>query len=153
MQRFARYGLFFSALGATTLLTFSVRKHDAESVPSTRPIRDWDIAELAVHLNRMGVEVRLRAVPRNGTLNRMAFLTSTGKEWSELNALNKDPIRIHEWRGTIYCEQIGESDVTYLLEQWGDRCLVVRPFVFYGDAELLERVRTSLAPLAMPDGP
>jgi hypothetical protein len=135
------------------LLGVSVRKHDADSAPSTRPIHSWDIAELAVHLNRMGVEVRLRGVPRNGILNRMAYLTSTGKEWSELNVLNKDPSRIQEWRGTIYCEQIGESDVPYLLEQWGDRCLMVRPFVFYGDAELLERVRAVLAPLESPEAP
>ncbi|HZV05507.1 MAG TPA: hypothetical protein VE999_10520 [Gemmataceae bacterium] len=153
MQRFTRYGLFFSALGATTLLAVSVRRQGADPTTSIRPIHDWDIADLAVHLNRMGVEVRLRAVPRNGTLNRMAFLTSTSKEWEDLNALNKDVRRIQEWRGTLYCEWVGENDVSYLFGQWGDHCLLVRPFVFYGDVELLERVRTALAPFAQSDGP
>jgi len=100
---------------------------------------------LAVHLNRKGVKVQLWTVPKNGPLNHSAYLTSTVKTWRNLNALTKDPRRIHEWRGTLYCERIGESEATHLLEQWGDRCLIVGPFLLYGDAELLQRVRIALA--------
>src|SRR5262249_11519701 len=111
----------------------------------------WDIAELADHLNRMGVEVRLRAVPKNNQLYQSAFLTSTAKEWADLNALNKDPRSIQEWRGTLYCERVSENGAQYLLEQGGDYCMVIRLFYFYGDAELLDRVRVALAPFAPPD--
>jgi hypothetical protein len=133
-----------------TFLAVTVRKHGANPPTSMRPFKDWDIPELAIHLNRMGVEVRLRAVPKNGQPNYSAYLTATAKEWRDLNELSKDPQRIQEWRGTIYCERVGVSDPSHLLEQWGEHCMAVGPFLFYGDAELLERVRDALAPLASP---
>jgi hypothetical protein len=108
---------------------------------------------LAVYLNRRGVEVVLRAVSRHGTLQQSAYLTSTAKKWRDLNLLCKDPRRIEEWRGTLYCERVGEGDASHLIEQWGDHCLAVGPFLFYGDAELLELVRVALAPLAPPNAP
>ena len=95
------------------------------------------------------MEVRLRAVPKHGPLTHSAYLTSTVKEWRDLNALSTDPNGIQEWCGTVYCEHVGENDVTHLIEQWGtDHCLVVGPFLFYGDAELLARISALLAPLA-----
>ena len=140
-----RYGLCFAGFAAMILLAVTVREYGVSPAASSRPIRDWDITELAVHLNRKGVEVQLWAVPQSGPLNHSAYLTSTVKEWRDLNALNKDPRRIQEWRGTLYCERMGERDATQLLEQWGDRCLIVGPFLLYGDAELLERVRIAFA--------
>jgi hypothetical protein len=99
------------------------------------------------------VEVRLQAVPKHGPIGHSAYLTSTAKEWRDLNALSKDPKRIAEWRGVLYCERVGESDVTHLLEQWGDHCLVVGPFLLYGDAGLLERARAALAEFAPSEIP
>ena len=145
MQSSLRYGLCFAAVAAMVSLAVSVRKYSVGPAAGSRPIHDWDIPELAVHLNRKGVEVQLWTVPKNGPLNYSAYLTSTVKEWRDLNALNKDPGRIQEWRGTLYCERIGESEASHLLEQWGDRCLIVGPFLLYGDAELLQRVRIALA--------
>jgi hypothetical protein len=147
MHHSLRFGLFFAAVAAMSLLAVSIRKDGVGPSAASRPIRDWDIAELAVFLNRKGVEVQLWTVPKNGPLNYSAYLTSTVKEWRDLNVLNKDPSRIQEWRGTLYCERIGESDVSHLLDQWDDRCLVVGPFLLYGDAELLKRVRIALADL------
>ena len=144
MHYFLRYGLCFVAVAAMILLAVSVRKYGIGPVAASRPIHDWDITELTVHLNRKGVEVQLWAVPQSGPLNHSAYLTSTVKEWRDLNALNKDPRRIQEWRGTLYCERMGES-ASQVLEQWGDRCLIVGPFLLYGDAELLERVRIAFA--------
>lgn len=148
MPRLTRYGLYFTVLSAMTLLIVSVRKHGADPAPSSRPLNDWDIPELAFQLKRMGMEVRLQAVSKNGPLSHSAYLTSTAKEWRDLNLLSKDPRRIHEWRGTIYCERVGDSEMSHLLEQWGDRYLAIRPFIFYGDPELLDRVRIALDPLA-----
>lgn len=146
MLRFMRYGLCFASFAAMTLLVVSVRKHGVNAPHTPRPINEWDIPELAVHLNRVGVHVQLWAVPKNGPLNHSAFLTSTAKEWRDLNVLSKDPRRVQEWNGTLYCERIGENDATHLLEQWGeDHCLAVGPFLLYGDAKLLERVRAALA--------
>jgi hypothetical protein len=137
--------LCFAAIAAMSLLAVSVRKYSVGPAAAWRPIHDLDIPELAVHLNRKGVEVQLWTVPKYGPLNHSAYLTSTVKKWRDLNALNKDPGRIQEWRGILYCERIGESDATHLLEQWGDHCLIVGPFLLYGDAELLKRVSIALA--------
>jgi hypothetical protein len=155
MPRFTRYGLCFASVAAMALLIVAVRKQGADSTSASRAIDTWDIPELADHLNRMGIQVRLRAISRDGPLTRdglltdSAYLTTTAKEWIDLNSLCKDPKRIRKWRGTLYCERIGERDVAHFyIEQWGDHCLLVRPFLFYGDPELLERVRNALASIA-----
>ena len=70
-----------------------------------------------------------------------AFLTTTDKEWEDLNHLVKDPKRINEWRGTLYCERAkANTDLWYLIRQWGANSLIVGPFLLYGDPELLVRV-------------
>lgn len=146
MPRFTRYGLCFASLTALTLLAVSARKPVVGPASATRPIHDWDIPELAIHLNRKGVEVRLRAVPKNGLLDHSAYLTSTTKEWEDLNILCKDRSFMDQWCGTLYCERIGDKDASHLIEQWGDEyCLLVGPFILYGDTELLKRVRDALA--------
>jgi hypothetical protein len=150
MQRSTRYGVFFAALAAMTLFAVAFRKHPTDpSSPSPR-IHDWDIAQLATNLNRLGVQLHLRAVPKNNQLSQSAFLTSTAKEWADLNALIRDPRTIEEWRGTLYCERVSENGAKYLLEQGGDYCMLISPFYFFGDAELLNRVRNALAPFASP---
>ncbi len=148
MPRLTRYGLLITVLAATAILAVSARRHAADPAPSARALNDWDIPELAIHLNRMGVEVRLRAVPKKGQFSRSAYLTTTTKEWGDLNSLLKDASCIRDWNGTLYCERVGDSDVTHLLEQWADHCLVIGPFLFYGDPELLVLVRDALAPYA-----
>jgi hypothetical protein len=153
MPRFPRYGLFFAALAAMTLLVCSAHKHAVNPASATRPIDDWDFAELAIHLNRMGVEVRLRAVPKIGPVTHSAYLTCTAKEWQDLNQLTKDPKRIQDWCGTVYCERVGVSDPKHLLDQWGEHCLAVGPFLFYGDAHLLELVRAALSEYVPSDEP
>jgi hypothetical protein len=144
MHNSVRYGLCFAAAAAMSLLAVSVRKYGVGPSAASRPIHDWDIPELAVHLNGKGVEVQLWTVPKNGPLNHKAYLTSTVKQWRDLNALTKHPHRIQEWRDILYCERMGES-ASQVLEQWGDHCLIVGPFLLYGDAELLQRVRIALA--------
>lgn len=148
MRRISRYGWLGAALTAMILLAVAFRQRGADAVRSSRPINDWNISELVEELNRMGVEVRLRSTQKDGVAGETAFLTCTDKSWRELNALNKDAKRSQEWRGVLYCERAGERDSTHLIRQWGDRSAVVGPFLFYGDAELLRRVRAALIPFA-----
>jgi hypothetical protein len=129
------------------VLAVASRPRRAESLPASRPIEDWSIVELVEHLNRMGVEVRLRSTQEDGTLGQAVYLTTIDKEWIALNRLNKDKNRINEWHGVIYCERTGQY-MSSVFQLWGDHRLVVGPFLFYGDAELLNRVRAALAPFA-----
>lgn len=148
MQRFSRYGWWTVAFVTMILLAVISRPRRDGAAPAARPIGDWDIPELVEHLNRSGVQVQLRSTVKNGADGLTAFLTATDKDWPSLNSLNKDAKRIRDWSGVLFCERVGESDVTHFTDQWGDRCLVVRPFLFYGDAGLLHRVGAALAPMA-----
>lgn len=146
MPRLLRFGLCFASLAVLTWLAVSARKPALGPDFRARPIHDWDIPELAIHLNRKGMAMRLRAVPKNGSIGHSAYLTATAKEWKDLNVLCKDPAFIQHWSGTLYCERIGNKNASHLIEQWGDEhCAIVGPFIFYGDAELLKRVRVALA--------
>jgi hypothetical protein len=56
--------------------------------------------------------------------------------------------RIHSWRGTLFClRKSGENDWSDLVLSWGDCCLEAGPFLFFGDRELLARVRAALSAL------
>jgi len=148
MQRFSRYGWWSAAFVAMILLAFVSRQLGLDARSSSHSIDDWSIVELADELNRMGVRVQLRSTQQNGTVGQTAFLTFTDKNWRSLNALKKDSRHIHEWRGVLFCERVGERDATHLTNQWGNHCLAVGPFLFYGDAELLRQVRDALTPFA-----
>jgi hypothetical protein len=143
MPRLTSYGWYMASVAAIALLVVLLRKHGMGSAPAARSINDWDIAELAIYLNRNGIEVRLRTTPKNGPLGRSAYLTTTTKEWNDLSSLIKDPKHMQGWRGTLYCERVGEGKP--YIELWGNYCLVVGPFLLYGDPELLDRVRSALA--------
>lgn len=146
MQRLSHYGWWSAALVTMISLAIASRPRSADSGSSPLSIDDWSIVELATHLNRMGVDVRLRSTREDGILGQTGFLTTLDKNWHKLNGLNKDGRRIDEWRGVLYCERMNySSPATYL---YRDRCWAIGPFLFYGDAELFERVRTALAPFA-----
>jgi hypothetical protein len=146
MHHFPRYYLLFTALAATTLMSISLGQRLSNPVSNLRSIDDWDIPELADHLNRAGLKVRLCSPQKNGMIVQAAFLTITDKDWDGLNPLIKDPSRLPAWRGTVYCERVTERDAEELAAQWGDPCLVAGLFIFYGDGELLEGIRAALAP-------
>lgn len=148
MQRFSRYGWWFGVFGMMVVLTVAFRQCGSDPVQSARSVYDWDFSELVEHLNQMGLNVRLRSTQASGTLGQTAFLMVSEKDWRSLNSLKKDNNRIHEWRGVLFCERVGQSDASHLTDQWGDHCLAVGPFLFYGDTELLGQVRSALHPYA-----
>ncbi len=146
MHPFSRYCLLSTALLAMTLLAISLGQRLGNRPVSRQLFDDRSIPQLADHLNRAGLQVRLQSTIKGGVLGQTAFLTTTNKDWNDLNHLSKTSNRIREWRGTVYCERLGKGDP--VLRQWGDHCLVASPFVFYGDTELLKRIGAILAPFA-----
>jgi hypothetical protein len=148
MIRLARYGWPCAALVALTWLAIAIQLRGTDPAPPPPPLDDWDIPQLAEHLNRAGLPVRLLSTQKNGRIGYTAFLTMTDKEFDDLNALAKVLDRIQQWHGTIYCERGGKNDSANLLQQWGEYGWAAGPFVFYGDTQLLDRIRAALAPLA-----
>jgi hypothetical protein len=116
------------------------------------PPDDWDIPRLVAYLNGKGLGLRVVSTLKGGGgSDRMAFLTTTDKGWEELSRPLRGRSQIERWRGTLYCER-GPSggDWADLKRQWGDCCLVVGPFLLFGDRELLGRVRAALSDLSQP---
>jgi hypothetical protein len=64
-----------------------------------------------------------------------------------LNTEAKVRENIAAWRGAVYCERApGPVRREEQMRDWGDCCLHIGPFVFFGDREMLAEIRTSLSP-------
>jgi hypothetical protein len=132
------------ALPALAALAVAIGERAAPAT-SDGPNDNWDIPRLVVYLNEAGLRLLMVATRKDGDVYPSAFLTTTDKEWIELNRLPKDPGHIDRWRGTLYCEQGPGGDAwSDLARQWGDCCLISGPFLFFGDPALLTRVREVL---------
>jgi hypothetical protein len=114
------------------------------------PLDDWDVPELVHYLNRAGLRLHVVSTALDDVVQNTAFLTTSEKSWYEVNVLVKHESRLDSWQGVLYCERV-DSDVMrrQLAEQWGDHGWSAGPFLFFGDPELLARVRAVLldAPL------
>jgi hypothetical protein len=143
MQRHPPRWFVPAVFAAAVLLAVSLGQRRA--TPPPLPLDDWQLPELVAHLKRAGLRLRMAAIAKNGAISPAVFLTTEEKPWRELNGLSKDPKRIAEWRGVLYCEYRGGRDQAGLARLWGEDCLTAGPFIFYGDAALLARVRDALA--------
>lgn len=150
MKRLTHYCLLSTALLAMTSLAVWLGQSLHTRMVEQRTLDDWDIPELADQLNRAGLQVQMQSTRKDGMIGRNAFLTTTDKDWDELSNLRKDSSRIQEWRGTVYCEHVRGHDPAELICLGEDHWFVASPFIFYGDAELLQRISAILAPLAPP---
>jgi hypothetical protein len=146
----------WSALLVSASLAVWIGQRVHGPATSDVPPDDWDIPRLVAHLNDQGLGLRMVSTLKTDVIDQTAFLTTTNKKWQVLNRLPKDHKQIDLWRGTLYCE-LGRDglfmrdDWSALTSQWGDCCLVIGPFLFYGDRELLGRVRAALAALSRSD--
>jgi hypothetical protein len=140
-----------AALLAGALLAVWARQRTSGPAAPAPPLDGWDIPRLAAHLNGEGLGLRMVATQKDGAVHQTAFLTTTGKGWEDLNRLPKDLNQINRWQGTLYCERVpGGDGWPGLAHPSDDCCLVVGPFLLYGDRELLGRVRAALTALAQP---
>ncbi|HEY7308423.1 MAG TPA: hypothetical protein VH643_03570 [Gemmataceae bacterium] len=146
MRRPLTRWLLTTAFMAAVLLVVALGQRKRE--PATPALDDWSLSELVDHLNREGLGLRMVSPQKNGDIGQAVYLTPTDKGWHDVNALTKDPRRIGEWRKIIYCESVKGRDPSYLMSQWGEDALVIGPFLFYGDRELLRRVRAILREFA-----
>lgn len=145
MQRFARYGLSAAAVLAMTLLTASVGRRLVQRAAAQHALENWGIPELTDHLNHAGLPMRLCSPRKDGLIDQAAYLTTTDKDWDGLSSLKRGSRLIQKWRGTVYCESVRKSrEPAFDLDE--EHYMVVGPFVFYGDAGLLERIRVILLP-------
>jgi hypothetical protein len=100
------------------------------------------LTELTELLSQKAPE--LHVVPRreNGPVDGL---------WVSVRPLDRDQLpnlsRIHErgdrWQGIVFCEQVREGFVIpkEIIHDWGEYGLQIGPFLFFGDPDLLRRIR------------
>jgi hypothetical protein len=133
--------LALAALLAAALVGARLRR----AAQPTLDLSGWDVPRLVEHLRGRGLPLRAVSTIKDGPIGNSAYLTTTDRSWRELNLLFAAPEQIDHWQGTLYCERVrprGSRDEQAAL--WGDCCLLVEPFLFFGDRELLLKVREAL---------
>jgi hypothetical protein len=145
MQRSTTAWFLAACFSGIVLLAVTCGKQQVGPAASPLPLDDWHILEMVAHLNRAGLKLRLITVSKHGAIGPSVYLTATKKEWEELNNLHKDHQIIDRWKGVLYCERVTGYDPSEMMQSWGDDCLLIGPFLFYGDAEMLAHVRAALS--------
>jgi hypothetical protein len=119
--------------------------------PVEPAIDDWDVPRLARHLNEHGLGLRVLATSKRYDTPERAYLTTTDRTFEQLDVLPKAvALRRGTWKGTLYCQRTSNPVARELSAGvWEDEdgLPVIGPFVFFGDPELLRRVRAALADL------
>lgn len=144
MRPYWRYLLLCTPFVVMAFLAAPFGQRLALFMPDALPLDDWDISQLTAYLQKTGVEVRMVPTAKDGPLDQSVFLTYTNQDWSYFNGLIKDAKHIHKWRGTVHCLRETSNVAANLAQQWGDQGLLIGPFVFYGDTELLARIHAAL---------
>jgi hypothetical protein len=105
----------------------------------------WDVRDLVAYLEGRGLRLHLTPTRAGGDASANAYLTTEAKPAAELYGLITDRHTMHHWAGVVYCERCRRYEAREVcLELWGDCGLRAGPFVFFGDPELLARIRTAL---------
>jgi hypothetical protein len=144
-------GPFLAVALAGALLAVLIRQCLDSPQPSAGPPDDWSIPQLVAYLNGKGLGLRMVSTRKDGIIDQNAFLTTTDRDWKELNGVPKVQEQMHCWSGTLFClRKASESDWPDRVRFWGDCCLEAGPFVLFGDRELLARVEAALSAFAPP---
>jgi hypothetical protein len=138
---------FGPALGLSLVLGVALLGCRVQEKPPARDpdLDGWDTPHLIRSLESGGLHLRPIPVTETGPIHRSVYLTGTDRGWMELNDLPKVPEQIDRWHGTVYCEEVGHAEARKeQTDLWGDCCLCLGPFVFFGDRQLLGQIRDVL---------
>jgi hypothetical protein len=108
-------------------------------------LREADLSRLAELLREHGLDWRLAPGNERGDLRHNGFLTTTDLDWRKLHIIPKAPEQIGRWQGTVYCERLNQPNSRdQQIPMWGDCCVRIGPFVFFGDRAMLAQLREAL---------
>jgi hypothetical protein len=116
--------------------------------PPARPAPrrdDWDVPRLVERLHARGLDLHVTPVIRGGPTGRSVYLSETERDWIDLSRLRAAREYVGEWRGVVLCEWNGPRGGDYArVSTWGDACVELPPFVFFGDPALRDRIEEAL---------
>jgi hypothetical protein len=112
-------------------------------------IDDWDVSRLARHLNDRGLGLRVLSTSATYDTPDSVYLTTTDLNFEQLDVLPKSvKVSRAPWKGSLFCQRMSNPEKReWFARTWEDEdgLPIVGPFVFFGDPELLRRVRAALA--------
>ncbi len=146
--RFPRLVLLGAALAALAGLALLGSWYppgtDVAGEPPLVRMDGWGVAEVVRHLEARGLGLCALPTRKGGPLVRNVFLTVPGKTFEDVEGLIKQPAFIGRWKGVVYCEEYPRAEARDLETLWADCAWRAGPFVFFGDRELLARIREAL---------
>ncbi len=88
---------------------------------------------------------RIVSTRADGQIDRSFILTAGNSDEDALRKLPRVSDCAEQWRDTVMCEWLRNWQPAELfLEEWGENGLALPPFVFFGDKELLAKIKEAL---------
>jgi hypothetical protein len=110
------------------------------------PRRDgWSFPRLVERLRAHGLNYHVTPVTRGGSMENGVYLCETERSWEDVSHLPGTADHLDEWRGVVLCVWIGPDGRNGAVPStWGDGCLELPPFAFFGDPEVRGRLEAAL---------
>jgi hypothetical protein len=132
--------------GAGLLVIDECRRSPLRGIKPTPQLEGWDCRDVVNHLRSTGLDYQVVSTSADGPRDQSVYLTKSAKPWSELNTTLKVRECIDAWRGAVYCEKVASAmQRREQVKEWGDCCLQIGSFVFFGDRDMLAEIASSLA--------
>lgn len=101
------------------------------------------LTELAELLSQEAPDLRVVPMAKYGSLESGMYLCNDSRSWEQLASVTRSDKDAHKWQGAVFCEREG-GDISSIperdIETWGEHALHLKPFLLFGDPELLQRI-------------
>ncbi len=132
--------------GMTAVYVIVPHSNSSDSSSQISPMSfPQNAGEMATLLLGKFPKARIVSTRADGQIDRSFILTVRDCDEDTLRSLPRVSERVEQWRGTVLCEWVVNSQPAELcLEEWGEHGLTLPPFLFFGDKELLRQIKEAL---------
>jgi len=102
----------------------------------------WDLPQLINHLKAGGLSFDVVSARQDGKIGNCAYLIERpGATWLEFQEKTRSLATIDQWKQAVWIERLSpHGGIDWYVEQWGQNGCQIDRFVFFGDAQLIQRV-------------
>ncbi len=138
MRNWKQYALWGAGLAALTAVVGFRLAGGRETI---RP--ECSLRELAGRLRERLPDLHVVPQRRDGGYASGAYFCTSPREFDGLVRLPRNPTRAGEWSGVVFCERVSGA-MPVVCDGWGVNGLEIGPFLFFGDAKLIARIRDAV---------